>query len=247
VSGVFITRGMTVSIPAGGLSLSIGDDGNPTASSLTLHVHYDVCPTWLDLASCHLAAAEQSKVARVAAWQSDDQDVRAATLERECESSMQAIMAAGIAIESFYLALRDKTNIDKETIQRWRTKRTARHKQIAEVLRRAFSLQPRPTVVLRGNLQQVFKFRDLAVHPSGDTTAPVLHPELQTGVEWRFAVFRADNARPLVHAARGIIHELVTKGSSATPEIARYVDGLRNLLAPQFSVELTEGGSPEAA
>jgi len=234
MSGVFITRGMTVAIPAGGLSLSIGEDGELKGSSLTLHVHYDVCPTWLDLAARHLADAEERKLARVAAWQSDDQDARAATLEREFESAMQAVMAAAIAVDSFYLALRDKTTIPKETIQTWREKRTARHKQVTEVLRRAFSLSPRGSVVLRNNLKEVFRFRDLAVHPSGDTAAPVLHPELQTGVEWRFAVFRADNATALVQAARSVILELVTKGNPSTPEIARYIEGLRNLLAPQL-------------
>lgn len=231
MTGVFIARGMTLTIPH--LTLSIGDDGNlKDGGSLTLHVHYDVCPTWLDLAARHLADAEERKLARVAAWQSDDQEARATTLEREFESSMQAVMAAAIAVDSFYLALRDKTNIDKETIEVWRAKRTARHRQIAEVLRRAFSLKPKPSVVLRNNLQQIFKFRDLAVHPSGNATAPVLHPELGTGVEWRFGAFRADNARPLVHIAHDTIQELVTNGKPATPEIARYAEGLRNSLAP---------------
>jgi hypothetical protein len=234
MSGVFITRGMTVAIPAGGLSLSIGDDGVPKGSNLTLHVHYDVCPTWLDLADRHLADAEKRKLARVAAWQADDQDARAATLEGEFESSMQAIMAAAIAVDSFYAALRDKTTIPKETMQIWRKKRTARYRQVAEVLRCAFSLSPKGIEVLRNSLKQVFRFRDLAVHPSGDTAAPVLHHELQVGVEWRFDVFRADNARPLVQAVRNIIHELVTKGKPSSPEIARYVEGLRNLLAPQL-------------
>jgi hypothetical protein len=188
-------------------------------------------PTWLELAARHLADAEQRRLARIAAWQSDDADARAATLEREFESSMQAMMAAAIALDSFYLALRDKTSIPKETIQTWREKRTARYKQVAEVLRRAFALRPRGSVVLRGNLNEIFKFRDLAVHPSGAATAPVLHPELQTGVEWRFAAFRAENARPLVQAARSIIDELVTKGRPTTPEIARYAEGLRNQLA----------------
>lgn len=151
-------------------------------------------------------------------------------------------MAAAIAVDSFYLALRDRTSLSKETIQTWRDKRTARHKQVAEVLRRAFALSPRSSVVLRGNLKEIFKYRDLAVYPSGDTAAPVLHPELQIGVEWRFAAFRTENARPLVQAAHSIIHELATKGKPATPEIARYTEGLQNLLAPQFTAEATENG-----
>jgi hypothetical protein len=235
MSGVFITKGMTLTIPAGGLTLAIDDDGKLKGSSLTLHVQYDVCPTWLDLASRHLADADQRRLARITAWQSDDADARAATLEKEFESSMQAMMAGAVALDSFYLALRDKTNIPRETIQVWREKRTARYKQVAEVLRCAFALPNRGSVALRGRLKEIFKFRDLAVHPSAAPTAPVLHPELQTGVEWRFAAFRAENARIIVRTARSIIDELVTKGKPTTPEIARYADGLRNQLAASGS------------
>lgn len=100
MTGVFIARGMTVVVPAGGFTLSIGDEGK-LSGSLTLHVHHDVCPTWLELASRHLSDAEERKRARVSAWNSDDQDARAATLEAEFEFSMQAIMAAAIAVDFF--------------------------------------------------------------------------------------------------------------------------------------------------
>jgi hypothetical protein len=228
MSGVFLKRGMTVAKPE--LRMSIGEDGKPKAS-LAFQIHYDVCPVWLDLAARHLVEAEERKLARIAAWQYDDADARSATLEREFESSMQALMASAIAIDSFYLALIEKIGIDKETIQLWREKRTARYKQVAEVIRRAFSVNPKGNAILRDTLKKIFEFRDRAVHPSGDTAAPVLHPELQTGVEWRFATFRADNARPLVREARNIIQELVTKGRPATPEIARYAEVLRDRLA----------------
>jgi hypothetical protein len=228
MSGVFLKRGMTVAKPE--LRLSLGEDGEPKAS-LAFQIHYDVCPIWLELAAHHLVDAEERKLSRIAAWQSDDEDAKSATLEREFESSMQALMASAIAIESFYSALIRKINIDQETVQRWRDKRTARYKQVAEVIRRAFSVKPKGTAILRENLKMIFEFRDQAVHPSGDTAAPVMHPELQIGVEWRFAKFRADNARPLVREARVIIQELVTKGRPATPEIARYAEALRDQLA----------------
>ena len=223
---------MTVAIPAGGFTLSMGDDGK-LSSSLALHVHYDVCPTWLELASRHLSEAQERKLARIVAWNSDDEDAKAATMEAEFESSMQAIMAAAIAIDSFYAALRDKASIPDETVQVWRRNRTARHKQIAEVLRRAFSLIPRDCVNLRKDLKEIFRVRDMAVHPLGNVAAPVLHPELQVGVEWRFELFRADNAEAIVGAARSVVHELVAKGNPSTPEIQSYVDGLRNLIAPR--------------
>jgi hypothetical protein len=167
MSGIFITRGMTVVIPKGGLTIAVDEKGKVN-SSVTVHVHYDVCPTWLDLAARHLTDARERQLLRVAAWSSNDDKAKGETLEKEFESSMQAMMAAAIAIDSFYAALRDKTNIPEETIKSWRAKSTARYKQITEIIRRAFSLSPRYCVGLRNCLKEIFKFRDLAVHPSGN-------------------------------------------------------------------------------
>jgi hypothetical protein len=162
--GVFISRGMKLQIPAGGLLIPLDGTAPP---SVTLHVHFDVCPTWLEIAARHAQEANERKTARVAAWNATDEDSKGATLEREFEASMQAIMAAAIAIDSFYANLRDAVGVFTEDIARWPTNNTARYKQIAEVLRRAFTLNNRSAVDLRKAIKEVFRFRDLAVHPSG--------------------------------------------------------------------------------
>ena len=66
MAGVFITKGMTVAVPAGGLSFSIDDQGKISANC-NLHVHFDVCPTWIELATRHLVDAQERKFDRVAA------------------------------------------------------------------------------------------------------------------------------------------------------------------------------------
>jgi hypothetical protein len=239
MAGVFVTRGMTVVIPKAGLTLSIDEKGKVVDGSVTVHVHYDVCPTWLDLAARHLSDARERKLLRVAAWSSNDEKAKGETLEKEFESSMQAIMAAAIAIDSFYAALRDKTNIPKDTVKKWQENSTARYKQITEIIRRAFSLSPRRCVTLRNFLKEMFRVRDLAVHPSGNIGEPVLHPELDTGVEWRFEVFRADTAEAVVRTATNVIHELVTKGTPANADVRRYTEGLKGLLFPTMVEQAT--------
>src|SRR5688572_29989813 len=107
MAGVFITRGMTLTIPAGGLRISFGAEAaEPT---VTLHVHFDVCPTWCELAMRHLEAAKAAAEARKIAWQTADtpaaNDARAITLEKEFEASMQAVMAAAIAVDALYAVL----------------------------------------------------------------------------------------------------------------------------------------------
>jgi hypothetical protein len=241
MTDVFISRGMTVAVPAGGLTLGMDDHGNVTGN-LTLHVRFDVCPTWSELALRHLEDAKAKRAAREAAWAGSNEEHKAATLEREFEASMQAIMAATIAIDAFYAIIQTHVQLPTSLINQWRTKRTSRYSQVTEVLRRAFQLKPKGTAALRQNLKEIYRLRDLAVHPSGKIEAPILHPEINVGVEWRFAYFRAHNAELVVNAATWILWDLAHGGKPKDSKIAEYMAGLRQRLA-----ELFPCGHPTAA
>lgn len=241
MAGIFITRGMTIGIPAGGLSLSIGDDGNIN-SSLTLHVRFDVCPTWIELALRHLAAANEARANRQAAWAGTDEEAKAAALEREFEASMQAVMAAAIALDAFYAMIQPNVAVPPTLVERWRTGRTARFSQVTEIVRRAFRLKPKCTANLRANLKEIFRIRDLAVHPSGKIEAPIYHPELDVGVEWRFAYFSASNAEIIVNGATWIIWDLCHGGKPADANVLEYMDNLKHRLIAIFP-----NGHPSAA
>jgi len=234
VAGVFISRGMTVAIPAGGLVLSL-DEGGKSKASLTLHVHFDVCPSWLELALRHLDDAKNRQSARIAAWNGANEESKGSTLEREFEASMQSIMAAAIAVDAFYAVIQTKVAIPPALITQWRKKRTPRYAQITEVLRIAFSLKPKGTAVLRKNLKEIYRFRDLAIHPSGKIDAPLFHPELQVGVEWRFAYFRHENALLIVRETLHMLRELVTSGKPKNSEVQKYCDALRVRIEPLHS------------
>jgi hypothetical protein len=229
MSGVFFSKGMTVGIPVGALTISVGGDGLPTLS-LTPHLHFDVCPTWLELASQHLAQARQRQSERVAAWNSSDEDAKAATLEREFESSMQAVVAAAIAIDSFYAVLKGKAQIPAAVSAKWKENKTARYAQICEVIRTSFVLVDSDFQQIRKNVQEIFRLRGIAVHPTGVITQPVLHPELNVGVEGRFALFRAENASVVVDAAKSLISELVTKAKPKNADVQQYAEALRTRL-----------------
>ena len=233
MAGVFISRGIAVSIPPGGLTIGIGADGHP-AGSLTLHVRFDVCPTWTELALRHLADAREKRLARHAAWAGTNEAEKAATLEREFEASMQAIMAAAIAVDAFYGVMKTHLALPPRLAEKWRMKRTSRHTQVTEVLRRAFLLKPKGVARLKGNLKEIYRLRDLAVHPSGKMDAPILHPEIGVGVEWRFACFRAHNAELVVNSASWVFWDLAHNGKPKNPNIVEYMSGLRQRLVELF-------------
>ncbi|HEV7607228.1 MAG TPA: hypothetical protein VGO61_07815 [Steroidobacteraceae bacterium] len=231
--GIFISKGMTVSIPPGGLKVAFGEDGAPR-SNITLHVRFDVCPTWVALAIKHLERAKEARVERENAWKGEDEGQKAATLESEFEASMQAIMAAAIAIDAFYAIVKPHVKLPADLVDRWRTGRTPRYAQIGEVLKRAFSLKPKGAAGLRANLKEMFRIRDLAVHPSGKIDAPLFHPELDVGVEWRFAYFRASNAELIVNAATQILWELSNRGKPSNSALQEYSKGLAQRLTIHF-------------
>ena len=130
MSSLFVSRPMPAPIPADSSTVSIGENRKP-ASSLPAHAHFDVCPTWLELAIRHLSDAQVAQVARVAAWKGADENSKAGALEWEFEASMQAIMASAIAIDAFSAVVQAKMQLPQSVIDEGREKRVPRHDQIA--------------------------------------------------------------------------------------------------------------------
>jgi hypothetical protein len=226
MSSAFVPRATPVASPADGLVISIGENRKPT-SSLPLQVRFDVCPIWLELAVRHLSDAQVAQVARVAAWKGADETSKAGALEWEFEASIQAIMASAIAVDAFCAAVQTKVHLPQSLIDEWRDNHTPRYIQISEVLRRAFSLEPKNVTSLRQNLGEIFRFRDLAIDSSGKSDTPILHPELRVGVEWRFAYFRCENALRIVKATLRIIWDLVASDKPKDADVQKYIDALR--------------------
>src|SRR5205807_10159305 len=153
---------MTVAVPPRGLTIGIGANGSST-SNVMVNVRFDVCATWTDLALRHLDDAKARRTAREIPWAGTNEEDKAASLEREFEASMQAIMAAAIALDAFYSLMQTHVQLPPSLVTRWRTKRTARYSQVTEILRRAFHLKPEGTAVLRQNLSEIDGLRDLPV------------------------------------------------------------------------------------
>jgi hypothetical protein len=226
MSSASVPRATPVAGPADGLVISIGENRKPT-SSLPLNVHFDACATWLELAVRHLSDAQVAQVARVTAWKGADETSKAGALEWEFEASIQAIMASASAVDAFCAAVQTKVHLPQSLTDEWRDNHTPRYIQLSEVLRRAFSLEPKNVSSLRQNLGEIFRFRDLAIDPSGKSDALILHPELRVGVEWRFAYFRCENALRIVKATLRIIWELVASDKPKDADVQKYIDALR--------------------
>jgi hypothetical protein len=220
---------MATEMPAVGVAISLDESVREAADS-TAHVRFDVCPTWLELAIRHLSDAQVAQVARVTAWRGADENSKAGALEWEFEASIQSIMASSIALDAFCTAVQTKVQQPQSTISQLREKRISHHAELSEILRIAFALTTKEVTNLRLNLGEIFRFRDLAIDSSSKSGAPILHPELGAGGEWRFAYFRCENARLIVRATLQLIWELVASDKPKDAHVQNYVDVLRSRL-----------------
>jgi hypothetical protein len=204
-----------------------------------------VCPIWLELAVGHLSDAQVARASRVATWDAADDYSKAEALKWEFESSIQAITASGIALDAFCAMVQNRIHLPEALVAEWHQKCTPRHVQIAEVLRRAFSLTPRTLNSLRQSLEEILRFRDLAIDPSRKMSAMILHPELDVGVEWRFSYFRYQNAQLIVNATVRLISQLVAWCKPEDAGLQKYMDALRPSLDPIEKANVLKAQAPD--
>ena len=214
-------------IPTGDPLPASGTDAS-SSGRVTRSAHFDVCPIWLELATRHLSDARAAQLERVAEWNRAEGVPEAGALEWEFEMSMQAVVACGNSVHAFSRAVQSRIQLPQFICDEWRRNDTPRYMQIAEVLRRAFSLSSKQVSGVRQCVGEILRFHELAIDPSQKSDATVFHPELRAAVAWRFVYFRYENAVLIVNATLRIMSELVTSGTASEIEVQKYVDALRS-------------------
>jgi hypothetical protein len=223
--GVFIARGTQVRISG----LSVRLDGGPPSATLKLELNMPAY--WFEISLGHLANAKSSRSElRTAVSAGSDEDISAA-LEGEFISSMQAIVSATTAIDALYAAVKTRIPIPPTFSAK---RKTARWKQVSEVLRRGFNLAPASTNKVRAVMKELYRFRDWAVHPPAEFTDPAQHPVLKSFTEWRFSAFHYDHALLLVQAALAYAHQLARK-PPINEDMRVFCEGLERLIAPSVA------------
>jgi len=237
MTGIFIMKGLTLGMGPGS-RLEFNEAGELQAH-FNWQLHFDVAPTWLRIALNHASSAEKQRIKRVAAWAGSDENLKAATLQAEFEDSIQAVVAAATALDAAYSSLFQIVPMTPGLKQSWQKNRTPRFAQVSEIIKLAFSLNNKNTAIVYQNVREVYKFRDLAVHPTGISKPPVWHGEMQVAVEWQFDTYRAKNAVLLVTAVSRIFWQLAHNTEPRNPKVQQYATNLKVYLA-----EIFPGGEP---
>lgn len=216
-----------------GSRLAFGEDGNLVAE-FNWRVQYDVCPTWLTLAIDHAKRATEHRIRRIEAWAGTSDELKAQTLLDEFQSSLQAVVAAATALEATYSAVLPLVQIPVMTRQSWQKNRTPRYAQVAEVLRRGFSLGNKHTKGIHANVREIYRLRDSAVHPTAELRPLVWHSEMKVPVEWQFDTYRARNTELIVAGVGQLLWQLSHHASIRNPRVQAFAVNMKLYLAELF-------------
>ncbi len=210
---VFVSRGMRLSIPAGGLTFGI-DAAGKFAGSVQFEVGIILFPIWLEIALQHLRDSHAAHLELVRAHAEKNDEAKGRYLEIEFIHGMQSIMAPATAVDAFYASIKDLAKLTPEEKARLKEnkKGTARPAHVKETIRRVFNLNPEQSAKVERVLLAIYQFRDRAVHPPSDLRAPVYHSAIEAGAEWRFVAFSYSNAREIFSGAMSLFTELVKRG-----------------------------------
>lgn len=104
--GIFIARGMTLRIPAGGLRITLDGEDGPSFDPVKFEVSLDVWEHWFEIGSEAVAKQSAARAQLRTAHSGGDDKAKGVALEDELQGGMIAASAAAFALDSFYASVK---------------------------------------------------------------------------------------------------------------------------------------------
>jgi hypothetical protein len=236
-NGVLIFKGMRVGILPGDFTINLNETCDKGGQSkLILSTAYNVLPIWIRIARDNLREAKIASDAIATKWP-ENTDEQKQLLILELAPSLQVFVSCGIVLDALYDQLRPYSKLSESDIAKWKDNKTARAKQIAEVIRRVYNIEKDIFSQIKKSIKEIIKYRDLAVHPSLDLQNALPRPDLPVGVDWKFCFYRFQNSEACFNSTMQILMYLYQNECSetvVTDQIKNIFDALLELKVVQL-------------
>ena len=235
-SGILIFEGMQVAILPGDISLEC-TNSQSISPDIILSTAYNVLPIWIRIAHDNLRQAKQASLTISKEWP-EDSGHQKELLILELEPSLQVFVSCGIALDALYDQLRPFAKLTNTQIQKWRSNRTGRAKQITEVIRRVYNLKPTIANEFKQDIAQIIKYRDLAVHPSLELKNACSRPDIPVGVDWKFSAYRFTNSEwcfQSIIKILGYLYETKSQTDNVNEQMENVILALQELKVIKFN------------
>jgi hypothetical protein len=236
MSGIFVSKGMGLRIPAGALTISIGEDGKAEVSLSKVEVSLDFWDHWLEVARDRAIEAVSLHRQLLAAHRDNQDEVVSDLFGKTLRTSMTCMGALGFSLDALYSSVKER--LPANALHGIGSNSTARHQFVHETLKRSARLSNDQAKLMKSVIKQIFYFRDSAVHPPGGWSEPMLHPDLGTSMASGYVAFRATNAAKGYVATRHVIELVLTKVRPKHVELAEWAAGARQRLPDELPPEV---------
>ena len=243
-SGVLIFKGMKTGILPGDISFEHSNSHN-LPHDIILSTAYNVLPIWVRIAHDNLRQSKQASETLRKQW-SENPEYQKELLILELEPSLQVFVASGIALDALYDQLKPYAKLGKSEIEKWRSNRTGRAKQISEVIRRVYNLKPSVFKEFKEAITKIIKYRDLAVHPSLELKQSCSRPDINVGVDWKFSAYKFANSewcfQSLIRIL-GYIYDRKSKVEQVNEQMKNVILALEELKVIKVMPQKTNGNN----
>ena len=181
--GFRVMRGSTLTIPAGGLRISISEHGSPKPEIIRVQASIQTWTNWLVIAFARLGDTRAARKRMAEATANNDDATESVALNEEFQGSLQAISAAVFSLDAFYGVIHTMIVLQESEKKAHQHKRTSRAKWVADAIGRASCMPNEARKTVAKNIHTAYKLRDGAVHPHFRAEEYGIHPGLnQAGV-----------------------------------------------------------------
>jgi hypothetical protein len=237
--GVFVSSGVDLQVSGMSITFNTVTGEVEESTPATVSTRFDTWDHWLIVASESLDRTEAAYKTVLAAHAANDDNALGAALEKEFRNGMATVSAAASAVDAFYASVKERHGRHPD-VDKWKTNRLARPKQVAETLRWAWNLNPSDAELVRTGTVQLYKLRDPALHSPAEFRVTELRQDIDRYVEWRFSWYRAENARSAVQDASGLIAMFLRWPDAAPESLREWVSHSQKRFTAATGIELGE-------
>lgn len=223
-------------IPAGALTISIGADGNAEMNVTKVEVSLDFWDHWLEIARQHAIEAVSLHRKMIAAHGNGADQETSDLFGRVLRASITCMGALGFSLDALYSSIKER--VPEDLYRSVGSDNTSRHEYVHETLKRSVRISNRQAKLQKEAIRQVFRFRDMAVHPSGGWAEPVLHPDIGVGVAEGYIRFGATNAVRGYAMTRRVTETVLSNVRPKYAELAEWAAGAVQRLPDQLPTDV---------
>jgi hypothetical protein len=243
--GFRVIRGSTLTIPEGGLQLSLDKDGSPKLEFTRIQASIQTWTSWLIIAFARLNDTRLARKRMDEATANGDDAAESVALDEEFQGALQAISAAVFALDAFYGVIHAMIVLGKSEKEARQQNGVGRATWVADAICRASRMPNKAKKTVTKNIHTMYRLRDDAVHPRFIAEEYGIHPGLNQLVPKYYIDYTLETSSRIVAATVEAIMWVTDRPQTRNIKVSAYAPGASSLLHKIVDEFLTyETGGP---